>query len=67
MTAIIFLVCLVVIGTWNITDAWFSVATHWKRDGQTFWKDQLVRIVRLAFGLVLVYMAIFFGAQTLIR
>ncbi len=65
MSALVYLILLVVIGMWMITDAWFSLSVHWKRDGQTFWKDQIIRIVRLFFGLLLIFMAYVFGNTVL--
>lgn len=49
--------CLLIIfcglGVWLISDGWYSCLVHWRRDGQTFWRDQLFRILRIAEGLLL--------------
>lgn len=41
---------------WLVTDGWYSMLVHWKRDGQTFWRDQIFRVVRLGIGLALIGM-----------
>ena len=65
MSALIFMVWLIIIAVWLVCDGWFSLSVHWKRDGQTFWKDQIIRIVRIVAGLWLLYLAIYFGYYVL--
>ncbi len=63
MSALIFMLVLAAIGIRTIYDGWWSLTVHWKRDGQTFWRDQIFRFERIFWGLVLVYMAFYFGMQ----
>jgi hypothetical protein len=63
MIALIFMLVLFGIGVRMIYDGWWSLTVHWKRDGQTFGKDQVFRFERIFWGFVLAYMAFFFGVQ----
>lgn len=66
MTVALFIILLCYISVTTIWDGLFSLVVHWKRDGQTFWKDQIFRIHRVAMGILGLYLAYFF-AQVMIK
>jgi hypothetical protein len=53
LTCICLLILFCGLGVWLVQDGWFSCVVHWKRDGQTFWRDQIIRILRSIGGLFL--------------
>ena len=65
MSALVFMILLACGGACIVWDGWGSIIGHWKRDGQTFWKDQLYRLARIGWGLTFIWMAWSFGVQIL--
>ncbi len=53
----IFILLLAIIGTWNITDGIFSISLYIKDIRQTWGRDHYIRVIRIIFGIVLVYMS----------
>lgn len=61
MTALVFMILLVVIGTWNITDGIFSRMCYPNEKLKQHW----VRYFRIFLGVFLIYLAWFFGVAVL--
>jgi len=65
MSALVFMILLVVIGMWNVTDGWFSLSLYLKDKNQTWYKDHYIRIIRMGLGVLAIYMGFYFGVQIL--
>ncbi len=63
MTAYLFLILLVVSGMWCLTDGWFSLSLYLKNKDQTWYKDHYIRVIRMAIGCLLIWMALVFGSK----
>jgi len=66
MTIPLFIILLVIAGMWNITDAWFSLSIYIQKMEKGInqnWHDHLIRVVRLLFGILLIYLAYLFGSN----
>ena len=57
MNIFIFMCLLVVIGCWNMFDAWVSIAMYIRNKEQTWYLDHYIRIIRGLFGLLAWYLA----------
>ena len=44
------------IGMWLFADGWFSLAVHLPDPKQTFWKDHVIRWIRIGLGTTLIIM-----------
>ncbi len=63
MTVTLFIILLTIIGCWGITDGWFSLSLYLRDKNQTWGRDHYIRIVRIAFGLLAIYLAYVFGRE----
>ena len=43
-----------VLGMWLLADGWYSLACYLGKEGQTFWKDHVIRWIRIAIGIALI-------------
>ena len=44
------------IGMWLLCDGWFSLAVYLKRPDQSWFKDHLIRLIRIGLGIALILM-----------
>lgn len=65
MTISIFMILLTICGIWCITDGWFSLSLYLKDEKQTWYKDHYIRVIRIAIGCLLIYLALVFGDKML--
>lgn len=59
MEAALFFWLLAVGGMWLLCDGWFSIS-YYKRTTETFWGNHIIRILRIAIGLELMFMSWWF-------
>jgi len=48
---------LAIIGTWILTDGWYSLALYWGKPDQRFLRDHSIRIIRIILGIILIILA----------
>ena len=61
MTTWLFLILLTIIGVWNVTDGWFSLSLYLGDKAQVWYRDHYIRVIRIIFGLLAIYLAYVFG------
>ena len=64
MTALGFFALLLGTGVWLIGDGWYSLL-HYQKTTETFWRNNIFRWIRLTIGILLIYMAYYFGVRVL--
>ncbi len=42
-----------IIGCWLLCDGWISLNLYWRNKEQTFWRDHIIRVIRMAIGVSL--------------